>query len=158
MSLWRLAKAYDSLSRMNRPCILLIAAGASPLLGQAADFAASDRLAIDQLFDRYVHAFSTKDYGALKECLQAPFVGFRGPLNVLQTLDDVINTYRNELNALDESNYDHSQFTASRIIALSADRATSSMHRNGLSHDLLGAARECIGMGDELAHLPEFSI
>jgi uncharacterized NTF2-like protein DUF6841 len=123
MSLWHLARVYDGLFRMNGLAILLIATAACPLLGEPADFEVSDKLAIDRLLDRYIHAFPTKDYGALKECFQTPWVGFRGPVNVLQTLDDVINTYRNELNALDESNYDHSQFTGSRIIGLSADRA-----------------------------------
>jgi hypothetical protein len=123
MSLWYPAKVYGNLFRMNCLAILIIATAAFPLLGMAADFDASDKSAIDQLFDRYKNAFETKDYGALKECLQAPFVGFRDPLNVVQTLDDLANIYRNERNALDERNYDHSKYTGSGIIALSADRA-----------------------------------
>ena len=123
MSLWYPAKVYGSLFRMNHLAILLIATAVCPLLGLSADFGASDKLAIDQLFDRYMHAFETKDYGALNECLQAPFVAFPGQLRVVQTLDDVANIYRNERNALDERNYDHSKYTGSQIIALSADRA-----------------------------------
>lgn len=123
MSLWYPAKVYGSLFRMNRLAILLITTAACPLLGQSADFGASDKIAIDQLLDRYVHAYSMKDFAVLKECFQTPWVQFPGPVNVLQTLDDVVNNYRNQLNALDESNYDHSQFLESRIIALSADRA-----------------------------------
>ena len=44
-------------------------------LGQKpATFGESDKVAIEQLLDRYVRAYSAKDYAALRECIQAPFI------------------------------------------------------------------------------------
>ena len=58
-----------------------------------AAFGNSDREAIERLLDRYVRAYSTKDYAALRECIQAPFIRFltsTANWYVLGTMDDAI--------------------------------------------------------------------
>ena len=46
-------------------------------LGQgAAEFKESYRVAVEKLLDRYVRAYSAKNYAALLDCLQDPFVRF----------------------------------------------------------------------------------
>ena len=86
-------------------------------------FGAADKTAIEQLFDRYVRAYSIKDYAKLREQLQAPFFRFPAGVVVLETMDDVMNFYRNQRDALDEQNYARSRFVHSRITALAGDRA-----------------------------------
>ena len=58
-------------------------------LGQgAAEFKESDRAAVEKLLDRYVRAYSAKDYAALRDCLQAPVVRFpEGGWELMGTLD-----------------------------------------------------------------------
>jgi uncharacterized membrane protein YccC len=90
---------------------------------QPARFATADKVAIDQLLDRYVQAYSAKEYAKLREQLQAPFVRFPAGWEVLNTLDEVMNFYRQQRDALDEQNYARSEFVQSRITALAADRA-----------------------------------
>jgi hypothetical protein len=60
--------------------------------------------AIEQLLDRYVEAYSAKDYPKLREQLQAPFVRFSAGWEVLETLDDAMQFYREQRDALDEQN------------------------------------------------------
>jgi hypothetical protein len=79
--------------------------------------------AIEQLLDRYVEAYSAKDYPKLREQLQAPFVRFPAGWEVLETLDDAMQFYREQRDALDEQNYARSQFVESRITPLAGDRA-----------------------------------
>ena len=93
------------------------------LAQQPARFGVSDKRAIDQLFDRYVQAFSTKDYARLREQLQAPFLTFRVGVDVMPTMDDVMNYYGKLRDDLDEQNYARSQYVRSRITVLAADRA-----------------------------------
>jgi hypothetical protein len=109
--------------------ILLIASLLScPALapGQnTASFGNSDKAAIEQLLDRYVHAYSTKDYAALRECLQVPFITLASTAmwNVRGTMDEEMTFYGNQRDALDKDNYDHSQFVQTRITALGTNRA-----------------------------------
>jgi hypothetical protein len=90
-------------------------------------FGPSDVSAIDELFDRYNQAFSSKDYVKLRDYFQAPFLGFgnvfgREGLN-LSTMDVVMDSYRVLLEGLDAQEYERSQLVRRRITALSNDRA-----------------------------------
>jgi len=115
---------------MSRLRILLIASLLScPALapGQnTASFGESDKAAIEQLLDRYVRAYSAKDYAALRECIQALFITLppdTAMWHVMGTVDEAMTFYRNQRDALDKDNYDHSQFVQTRITALGPDRA-----------------------------------
>jgi hypothetical protein len=90
---------------------------------QPASFATADKIAIEELLDRYVKASSAKDYAKLREELQAPFVRFQAGWDVLETLDQAMNFYTSQREALDEQNYLRSQFVRSQITALGADQA-----------------------------------
>jgi hypothetical protein len=102
---------------------------------QRARFAPSDKAAIDRLLDEYGQAFVTKDYAKLQRMLQAPFVRFgpsvtvpetaQGDWVVLHTLDDVMNWFRTNRDALDKQDFlaARSQFLDSRMTVLTADRA-----------------------------------
>jgi hypothetical protein len=68
-----LERAYVFLS-LVLVCVLISPRSS---IGQPpAGFKDSDKTAVEALLDRYVRAYSTKDYGALRACLQAPFVRF----------------------------------------------------------------------------------
>jgi len=90
---------------------------------QSPRFGVSDREAIEQLFDRYNQAFSTKDYPKLREQLQAPFVLFPAGVEALPTVEDAMKFYRTLRDSLDQQNYARSQLIESRITALALDRA-----------------------------------
>ena len=118
------------LSPMNRFFILLVASLLSypgATLGQkVASFGESDKAAIAQLFDRYSRAYSTKDYAALRECLQVPFIRFPAGTaiwDVQGTMDEAMTYYKNQREALEKDNYDHSQFVRTQITALGSNRA-----------------------------------
>ena len=125
----RPANCADKLSPMSRLRILLIASLLScPALvpGQnTASFGKSNKAAIEQLLDRYVRAYSAKDYAALRECIQVPFIRLPNTAmwDVLGTVDEAMTYYRNQRDALDKDNYDHSQFVQTRITALGTNRA-----------------------------------
>ena len=98
-----------------------------------ASFDETQRGAIEQLFDRYSAAFSSKDYVKLREYLQSPFVRF-GPSNtrvetspadwtILPSMDEVISFYRAAQDALTTQGVEQFKWGQTRIIALSADRA-----------------------------------
>jgi hypothetical protein len=114
---------------MSRLRILLVASLLScpGVLGQkTASFGKSDKAAIEHLLDRYVRAYSAKDYAALRECIQAPFIRLptdTAMWDVSGTMDEAMTYYRNQRDALDKDNYDHSQFVQTRITALGTDRA-----------------------------------
>ncbi len=127
---WRLANCSGTLSPMNRFLILLIAGLLScsgSVLGQkAAGFEESDKTAIGKLFDRYSHAYSTKDYTAIRECLQVPFIRLsadKAMWDVQTTMDEVMTYYKAHREALDKDNYDHSQYMRTEVTALGANRA-----------------------------------
>lgn len=86
------------------------------------EFKDSDRAAVEKLFDGYVRAYSTKDYAGLREYVQAPFVRFPAGWEVMGTLEEVMTYYRNQRDALEKDNYDHSKFIRSKTTVLSADR------------------------------------
>lgn len=115
---------------MNRCWILLVAwllSCPGSVLGQkVSSFAESDKAAIGELFDRYSHAYSTKDYAAIRECLQVPFIRLAADTaiwHVQQTMDEVMTYYKNHREALDKDNYDHSQYMRTEVTALGANRA-----------------------------------
>jgi len=115
---------------MNRLLILLVASLLSctgPVLAQkVASFGESDRAAIAQLFDRYSLAYSKKDYAALRECLQVPFIRLpadTGVWDVQGTMDEAMTYYKNHREALDKDNYDHSEYVRTEVTALGANRA-----------------------------------
>ena len=85
-------------------------------------FKDSDKAAVEELLNRYVRAYSTKDYAALRDLLQVPFVRFPEGWEVMGTLDEVMTYYRNQRDPLDKDNYDHTTFVRSRMTVLSADR------------------------------------
>jgi hypothetical protein len=74
------------------------------------------------MLERYVQAYSVKDYAGLREYLQAPFVRLPSGWEVMQTLEEVMSYYRNQRDALDKENYDHSRFIRSKMTVLSPDR------------------------------------
>lgn len=115
---------------MNRLLILLVASFlccSGAVLGQkVASFGASDKAAIEQLFDRYSLAYSKKDYAALRDCLQVPFIRLSADTemwDVQRTMDEAMTYYKNHREALDKDNYDHSEYVRMEIIALRANRA-----------------------------------
>jgi len=97
-------------------CPAVIAAQEKPT------FTDADKAAIELMLDRYARAFSTKDYATLRETLQAPFVNFPGNFSVMETLDEVMSSYRT-LRERQPSEYDHSSWGQSTLIVLSPDRA-----------------------------------
>jgi len=115
---------------MNRYLIVLVASLLScpgnALAQKVASFGESDKAAIAQLFDRYSHAYSMKDYAAIRECLQLPFIRLPADTatwNVQGTMDEVMTYYKSHREALDKDNYDHSQYMRTEITALGANRA-----------------------------------
>ena len=115
---------------MSRFLILLVAGllfCPDPALGQkVASFGKSDQAAIEQLLDRYSRAYSTKDYAALRECIQVPFIRFPAGTaiwDVQGTMDEAMTYYKNQREALEKDNYDHSQFVRTQITALGSNRA-----------------------------------
>jgi hypothetical protein len=115
---------------MSRSLILLVASllsCAAPALGQnIASFGESNKVAIAQLFDRYSRAYSTKDYAALRECLQVPFIRLPADTatwDVQGTMDEAMTYYKSHRGALDKDNYDHSQYIRTETKALGANRA-----------------------------------
>jgi hypothetical protein len=114
--------------RLIRVFLLLGFLSPCASLGQeTARFGPSDVFAIDQLFDRYNQAFSSKDYVKLRDYLQAPFLGFGNVFGMdglnLHTMDAVMNSYRALRDGLDAQQYERSQLIQRRITALSSDRA-----------------------------------
>ena len=66
---------------------------------------------------------------------------------VLGTVDEVMTQYRNQRDALDKDNYDHSQFVQTRITALGPDRALVDQTYRRYRKDgtlLLEAAAICV--------------
>lgn len=127
---WRRENCADKLCCMSRFPILLVASllfCPGPATGQKiASFGKSDKAAIEQLLDRYSHAYSTKDYATLRECIQVPFIRFPADTamwDVQATMDEAMTYYKNQREALDKDNYDHSQFVRTQITALGTNRA-----------------------------------
>jgi hypothetical protein len=98
--------------------VVVLLCSNSLLAEPSAQSGMSDKAAIEQLFDRYVQAYSAKDYAKLREQLQAPFLRFPASVEVLPTIDDVMNYYRTQRDGLDQQNYGRSQFINSRIRVL----------------------------------------
>jgi hypothetical protein len=91
---------------------------------EARVFGESDKLAIEQMYDRYAQAFIKRDYSTLRECVQTPFVVFRGrELQTLESVDAVLTYYRNLRESLEQRNYDRGEIFESRITPLTADDA-----------------------------------
>jgi hypothetical protein len=90
---------------------------------EARVFGDSDKRAIEQMFDRYVQAFVTKDYATLQDCVQAPFVLFSDELQTLQSMDAVLAFYRNLQESLGKRGFDHGEIVQIRVIPLTADHA-----------------------------------
>jgi hypothetical protein len=86
-------------------------------------FGDSDKLAIEQMYDRYTEAFITRDYAKLREYIQLPFVTFQAEVRVLGSLDEVLAFYRPIRDSLDQRSFDHGEVVGKRIVALAADRA-----------------------------------
>jgi molybdopterin converting factor small subunit len=97
---------------------------ATPAFGQEPGaFSKVDSNAINDMLERYSHAFQTRDYERLREYVQAPFVTFPGELKVFATMEAVMERYRNEREPLEERGYDRSKYVETRITGLAPDRA-----------------------------------
>jgi hypothetical protein len=91
---------------------------------EARVFGESDKIAIEKMYDRYFQAFIKKDYAALRECVQAPFVVLTGgQMQSLESVDAIITFYRKQLESLERRNYDHSDIVNTRITPLTPDSA-----------------------------------
>jgi hypothetical protein len=90
---------------------------------EAHGFGEADKLAIEKMYDRYAQAFIKKDYAALRECIQTPFVFLPGRGIMVESVDAVITFYRNQRESLEKQNYDHSDIVSTRITPLTADDA-----------------------------------
>jgi hypothetical protein len=91
---------------------------------EARVFSESDKIAIEKMYDRYFQAFIKKDYAALRECVQAPFVVLTGgKMQTLESVDAIMTFYRKQLESLERRNYDHSDIVDTRIIPLTSDGA-----------------------------------
>lgn len=65
-------------------------------------FGDSDKLAIEQMYSRYLQAFVKKDYTTLRESVQAPFVVLAGgEMQTLESSDAVLTFYRSQLESLE---------------------------------------------------------
>ena len=95
----------------------------SPAQG-APVFDSSDRIAIDEMYERYFNAFVAQDYKTLRECVQAPFVVMRGgAMQTLESVDAVTTFYQNQRQTLAQRGYDHSKLLRTQITPLTADSA-----------------------------------
>jgi hypothetical protein len=91
---------------------------------QAGVFGESDKIAIEKMYDHYLLAFIKKDYAALRESFQAPFVVLDGgDMQALTSIDAVMAFYRKQLVALEQRKYDHAEITNTRITPLTPDSA-----------------------------------
>jgi len=111
---------------MLRPFLLIAALVWSSAVLSAQEpggFGDSDKLAIQQMYDRYSQAYVTKDYTKLREYVQAPFVVFLVELRILESVDAVTTFYRGARESLDQRGFDHGELVDKRIVALAADRA-----------------------------------
>ncbi len=91
---------------------------------EARPFGESDKVAIEKMYDRYFQAFIKKDYAALRECVQAPFVIFTdGNMQTLESVDAIVTFYRKQLESLERRNYDHSDIVNTRLTPLTPDGA-----------------------------------
>ena len=111
-----------------RSVFLVIAAAVCSSVSAPAQlalvFGESDKIAIEKMYDRYLLAFISKDYAALRDCVQAPFVVLAGgDIQTLSSVDDVMTFYRKQIVALEQRNYDHAEITNTRITALTPDSA-----------------------------------
>ena len=104
----------------------LIAIAGFSFVARAQDtrlFGDADKRAIEQLYDRYGQAFIMKDYNALRECVQAPFVLFADELRTLKSVEAVLAMYQTLREALDQRGYGYSVVVETHIIPLTADSA-----------------------------------
>ena len=90
---------------------------------KSTGFSGSDKLAIEQMLERYKQAFQMKDYTKLREYVQSPFVTFPDVPKIYESMDAVMNRYRDNREPLDERNYDNTQWGKTRITVLAADKA-----------------------------------
>lgn len=97
---------------------MICAAGTAPAQ-EAPLFSEQDKVAIEKLYDRYLQAFVTQDYAALRECIHAPFVVFaRGDIRTLETADAVVAFYRSQRQTLEQRNYLRAEVLKTRITPL----------------------------------------
>ena len=105
--------------------ILLVTVGIRgeevPRFGQA------DATAINEMFERYSLAFQKKDYSALTNYFGTPFIQFhqsaQSEPKPIETMEALIQAFRNARDQLDARGYDHSKYVSTRITVLAADRA-----------------------------------
>ena len=90
---------------------------------EVARFGQADASAINEMIDRYSLAFQKKDYSALPDYLGTPFIIFPSAPKPIETMEALIQHYRNVRDPLDARGYDHSKYGRTRITALAADRA-----------------------------------
>ena len=91
-------------------------------------FETSDQAEITQLINGYFHAFTVKDYAALPNFFQAPFLTSFSKVSVIGTVDEVVQRYHHIRDPLDRTDYATSKAEEMRITALSAESALVDIH------------------------------
>ena len=122
-----LLRLIDTIALMLRGfSFIMIAASVSSIVVCAQEprgFGDSDKLAIEQMYDRYTEAFIMRDYAKLRDYVQLPFVTFQGEVRILESMDAVLAFYRPIRDSLDQRSFDHGEVVGKRVVALAADRA-----------------------------------
>jgi len=98
---------------------LLIAASISSIVLSAQEprgFGDSDKLAIEQMYDRYTEAFIMRDYAKLRDYVQLPFLTFQAELRILESMDAVLAFYGPVRESLDQRSFDHGEIVGKRIV------------------------------------------
>jgi len=92
---------------------------------EVARFGQADASAINEMLERYSLAFQKKDYSAVPDYLGTPFITtlFPSGQKPIETMEALIQNFRNHRDSLDARGYDHSKYDSKRITALAADRA-----------------------------------
>jgi len=79
------------------------------------------------MFDRYSLATQKRDISALLDYLGTPFIQFnqsaQSEPKPIETMEALIQAFRNARDQLDARGYDHSKYVSTRITVLAADRA-----------------------------------
>jgi hypothetical protein len=91
-------------------------------------FEAADKTAITDLINGYFHAFTVKDYTALPNFFQAPFLTSFSQASTIGTLDEVVQRYHDIRDPLDQTDYAASKVEEMRITAVSAKSALADIH------------------------------
>jgi ketosteroid isomerase-like protein len=112
-------------------------AGAQSQTQERTTFQPTDMSAITEMINDYFVAFTAKDYKALPNFFQAPFLAVGAQPEMIGTLDAVIERYHHIRDPLDGTDYAVSKAEEIHITALSGQAALANIHwlrykKNGL--------------------------